>query len=276
MNKKELIPGGYGYRVEEYQNSKVTNAIEILRHEIFEMGNTGDLTDAAKALKVNPIFGLVVEAIEKKFGRNATGLWLTTKKGAKTYSHTADGTGFLGDIQKYYIPLDAVKLIDLGDTDGAFFVFRGKKEEYLCQTITWTRAQVLDELTDIDEEFVAEEFQIPGDYAEWAIGKCLDCSKQLVKMLDEIHMPAEVVRVTQNGDPECPHYIVEIPGMFLIDITLCQEEWDVIKEKDKAIPEIIIDEIDRTHSLLHPRLLKAYYKKDSDVLEQKIVGRNIQ
>lgn len=136
MSKGILVPGGFGYRCDEYQNSGVTNAIEILRHEIIEMDNNTDLLDAADSLKIKPQFAFVKQAIIKRFGKDATGLWLTTKKGAKTYSHTADGTGFLGDIQKYNIPKDAVKLIDLGDTDGAFFVFRGKKEEYLCHTIT--------------------------------------------------------------------------------------------------------------------------------------------
>ncbi|MFA5790640.1 MAG: hypothetical protein WC976_06240 [Caldisericia bacterium] len=130
MLKKELVPGGYGYRVEEYQNSGVTNAIEILRHEIFESGNTSDLKDAAKALRVKPIFEIVIDTIRKRFGKDATGLWLTTKKGVKTYTHTADGTGFLGNALKYRIPKDALKLINIGDTDGAFFVFRGKKENY--------------------------------------------------------------------------------------------------------------------------------------------------
>lgn len=133
MSKKELVPGGYGYRVDEYQNSGITNAIQILRHEVFESGNTGDLEDAAKALKVKPVFGIVAETIRHRFGKDATGLWLTTKKGVKSYSHCADGSEILGDVRKYFIPADAVKLIDLGDADGAFFVFNGKKEDCLCR-----------------------------------------------------------------------------------------------------------------------------------------------
>lgn len=126
VKEKELEPGGVGYRVEEYQGSGVTNAINIIRYETKELGNEHIVKDVAKVLKVEPTLENVVKAIKEKFGENAEAVWLATKEDVKFYEKDSEGN-VIGTANKQNIPKNAVKVSDLGK-DGSLFIYSTKEQ----------------------------------------------------------------------------------------------------------------------------------------------------
>jgi len=100
--------------------------MDILKHEVKEMGNKGDLEVAAGILGVATTLRAVTAEVKRRFGLDAQGIWLASRKGVKTYEFASDGKTRVGTATKISIPANAIKLIDLGEPDGAFFVFKNR------------------------------------------------------------------------------------------------------------------------------------------------------
>lgn len=107
----------HGYRVGEVAEA---NAINVLDFEIDELGNEHIITEAAKALHVEPTKEDVQQAIKERFGPDAQAIWLcsTRKRAEHMYGP--------GVADKIRIPRGAVVISDLG-ADGRLYVYRNQR-----------------------------------------------------------------------------------------------------------------------------------------------------
>lgn len=109
-----------GYRVGEPQEQ---NAIKVIRFEVNELGNTHLLTEISKKLHVEPYLDPITSAIEKRFGRDATAMWL-----CDTLEQAKDRYGKCGEPYGVVIPEDAIMVSNLGD-DGKLWLWKTPKSE---------------------------------------------------------------------------------------------------------------------------------------------------
>ena len=107
--------------------------------------------------------------------------------------------------------------------------------------------QILDALLTITEDLFWENHP---DYPSLCSGHCLWYSEIIQKYLREnFDIHSEIIPGEEDGDPNCPHYFVEVPGQFLIDATLCQNDNHLPKEM-RTIPHIIVEEITTQNSFI--------------------------
>ena len=120
--------------------------------------------------------------------------------------------------------------------------------------------RILEALTTIDEGLFWKNHP---DYPSLCAGHCLWYSQIIQKyLMENFDIHSEVIPGEEDGDgdPACPHYFVEIPGQFLIDATLCQNDWELPKEK-RTIPHIIVEQITWKNSFIPRNCRKSFINR---------------
>jgi len=133
---QEILKTGVGYRTESAYGEGYRDAKAVIEHEIKELGNAQEKSEAAKSLRLpaNASLKQIWDEIERRFGKDAKVLWLATKEGVKYYLDN-EGEGDDGDwsVDQYSIPLGALLLTDLG-YDGQLFLTSNKDFDEMERT----------------------------------------------------------------------------------------------------------------------------------------------
>jgi len=118
---REMLREGRGYRCESFRGAGVRKARDVLRYEIYVLGNEDVLWEACSALGIprrDCDFDRMVAEIEGRFGEGAEALWLATERDAReNYCEPGE------EPDEYEIPEGALPIWDLGD-EGALFAWR--------------------------------------------------------------------------------------------------------------------------------------------------------
>ena len=132
---KELLNSRTGYRTESAYGEGYRNAKEVIKHEIEELGNTGERREIAERMGLPPSAGLeqILKEIDQRFGEDAKVIWLATKNSVKDYylDNEMDDNASMSEeekeaaIDKYAIPNKALLIVDLG-YDGQLFLMENQ------------------------------------------------------------------------------------------------------------------------------------------------------
>lgn len=126
---KSLIQNRIGFRNNEYYNSGIVSFEEILKYEVFELGNVDILLTCRKLYNVKFDMRNKKDSIQKILDffyslyktKNLYAIWLTTQNNVQRY--------YPGDfISKYKINKTSLVVSDL-DVEGVLFIDKGIFEE---------------------------------------------------------------------------------------------------------------------------------------------------
>lgn len=126
---KSLIQNRIGFRNNEYYNSGIVSFEEILKYEVFELGNVDILLTCRKLYNVKFDMRNKKDSIQKILDffyslyktKNLYAIWLTTQNNVQRY--------YPGDfISKYKINKTSLVVSDL-DIEGVLFIDKGIFEE---------------------------------------------------------------------------------------------------------------------------------------------------
>lgn len=128
---KEMLRDGKGYRCESYGGSGVSKALEVIRHELDEQGNTHIIDEACVALGIpcdceTPVrcdeaLDLIAKVITEAFGPGATAVWMGRHDDVKERYCQPDE-----EPDEFPLFEDALVLSDLGE-EGALVLRPAKR-----------------------------------------------------------------------------------------------------------------------------------------------------
>jgi len=132
-----------GYRTEKAYGEGYRGAKEVITHEIKELHNRSEQGEIAENLGLpkNSKLADIFAEIDRRFGPDAKVLWLTTRDGVEWYlkedDNEPDPTINPEDIDEYYLPKEALLIVDMADQGQLFLLSDADYEKMLNPQTTF-------------------------------------------------------------------------------------------------------------------------------------------